>query len=152
MCVILRVVWNVFHWDNLICLYFRPYTLDFGVGNLTDACMWYHRGPEKTLWPATANIWCLPQLLPSLPSNQLYTLILISVHLTIWTIQNNCLCRAKFNICVSSVNHLFYLEMTYDTIRRWIYTIYHMQTMQFANFNTSKKWHSPYNRRLWSNI
>ena len=30
---------EVFHWVNHICLYFRPYiyTLDYGVGNLTDA-------------------------------------------------------------------------------------------------------------------
>ena len=28
---------EVFHWVNHIHLYFRPYTLDLGVGNLTDA-------------------------------------------------------------------------------------------------------------------
>ena len=41
---------EVFHWVNSIHLYFRPYTLDQGVGNLADArhAILDNRSNEKT--------------------------------------------------------------------------------------------------------
>ena len=77
--------------------------LDFGVGNLADACtcMYYHtREDPETCYKS--NIRCPLCHSPLLPANQLYTLT--SDHLNhLDYLEHLSMSRAKSNICASSV-------------------------------------------------
>ena len=152
---------EVFHWDILIHLYLRPYTLDAGGWESYRCCSCHTRPCHREQWrqerkPCDLQIELIPDvhyhyhLIP----NQLYTLTSgTSDHLTICHLDLSeiYMCRDKLTSCASwltSGNDF----ICSNTARRWSASIIDTICGQSNMFiNTSHRCIFPYNRRIRSN-